>query len=278
MVAHVPALKTPRLQVLLLLHPHRHQALLHQLHHLPILFMETIAGLAGGMLNLLVELSVLMEIQLSAAMANIVLLIFLVLTPPSPSPPSPSPPSPTPPTDDCFCGNGVIGNGKCEDSSLCCSTSGYCGNTCGGGTCGYGYRGNGVCADSSLCCSEYGWCDNTPEHCKCPASPPSPSPPSPTPPTNFSPSHDDSRLIAYVGNWQTCPTLEETDPYTHIVIAFAVTYTWNPTKNQCSSTCNIGSPVPICNNQNNQALVDAWKAAGKKVILSFGGAGKFVDT
>lgn len=79
MVAHVPALKTPRLQVLLLLHPHRHQALLHQLHHLPILFMETIAGLAGGMLNLLVELSVLMEIQLSVAMANIVLLIFLVL-------------------------------------------------------------------------------------------------------------------------------------------------------------------------------------------------------
>merc|ERR1712194_334306 len=34
-----------------------------------------------------------------------------------------------------------------------------------------------------------------------------------------------------------------------------------------------GSPVPICNNQNNQALVDSWRAAGKKVILSFGGAG-----
>jgi len=57
------------------------------------------------------------------------------------------------------------------------------------------------------------------------------------------------------------------------MIAFAVTYTWNPTKNQCSTSCTIGSPVPICNNQNNQALVDAWKAEGKKVILSFGGAG-----
>ena len=83
----------------------------------------------------------------------------------------------------------------------------------------------------------------------------------------------DSRLIAYLGNWQTCPSLEETSKYTHIVIAFAVTYTWNPTKNQCSESCTIGSPVPICNNQNNQALVDSWKAAGKKVILSFGGAG-----
>ena len=83
----------------------------------------------------------------------------------------------------------------------------------------------------------------------------------------------DSRLIAYLGNWQACPTLEETAKYTHIVIAFAVTYTWDPTKNQCSDSCTIGSPVPICNNQNNQALVDSWKAAGKKVILSFGGAG-----
>ena len=83
----------------------------------------------------------------------------------------------------------------------------------------------------------------------------------------------DSRLIAYLGNWQACPTLEETAKYTHIVIAFAVTYTWNPTKNQCSESCTIGSPVPICNNQNNQALVDSWKAAGKQVILSFGGAG-----
>jgi len=57
------------------------------------------------------------------------------------------------------------------------------------------------------------------------------------------------------------------------MIAFAVTYTWDPAKNQCSTSCTIGSPVPICNNQDNQALVDAWKAEGKKVVLSFGGAG-----
>merc|ERR1711862_41436 len=83
----------------------------------------------------------------------------------------------------------------------------------------------------------------------------------------------DSNLIAYLGNWHSCPSLEETSKYTHIVIAFAVTYTWNPSKNQCFESCTIGSPVPICNNQNNQALVDSRREAGKKVILSFGGAG-----
>jgi len=83
----------------------------------------------------------------------------------------------------------------------------------------------------------------------------------------------DSSLIAYLGNWQSCPTLEQTSHYTHIVVAFAVTYTWNPSKNQCSSSCTIGSPVPICQNQVKQDLVDAWREAGKKVILSFGGAG-----
>jgi len=97
------------------------------------------------------------------------------------------------------------------------------------------------------------------------------SPPISTPTPGFA--GPDSSLIAYLGNWQSCPTLEQISHYTHIVIAFAVTYTWNPSKNQCSTSCTIGSPVPICNNQNNQALVDSWRAAGKKVILSFGGAG-----
>merc|ERR1711935_569660 len=83
----------------------------------------------------------------------------------------------------------------------------------------------------------------------------------------------DSSLIAYLGNWQSCPTLEQTSHYTHIIIAFAVTYTWKPSKNQCSSSCTIGSPVPVCSNQVKQDLVDAWREAGKKVILSFGGAG-----
>ena len=83
----------------------------------------------------------------------------------------------------------------------------------------------------------------------------------------------DSRMVAFLGNWQSCPSSEQYDQYTHIVISFAVSYTWNPAKNQCSTSCTIGAPVPICDNRENQELMDIWQAAGKKVILSFGGAG-----
>jgi hypothetical protein len=82
-----------------------------------------------------------------------------------------------------------------------------------------------------------------------------------------------SRMVAFLGNWQSCPSPEQYDQYTHIVISFAVSYTWNAVKNQCSSSCTIGALVPICENEVNQELMDVWHAAGKKVILSFGGAG-----
>eukprot|EP00565_Helicotheca_tamesis_P001321 CAMPEP_0185728828 /NCGR_PEP_ID=MMETSP1171-20130828/4230_1 /TAXON_ID=374046 /ORGANISM="Helicotheca tamensis, Strain CCMP826" /LENGTH=430 /DNA_ID=CAMNT_0028397575 /DNA_START=67 /DNA_END=1359 /DNA_ORIENTATION=- len=84
---------------------------------------------------------------------------------------------------------------------------------------------------------------------------------------------NDNRLVAFLGNWQSCPTTEQLDQYTHIAIAFAVSYSWAPAKNICNTNCDIGSPVPVCNNQVNQNLVDSWRAAGKKVTLSFGGAG-----
>ena len=143
------------------------------------------------------------------------------------------------------------------------------------------------------CCSQYGWCglvdvsapdggaycgtccQNGPCFNVVPT-PPSPTPPTPTAPTgdNYSATHgEDSRLIAYVGNWQACPTASQVDAYSHVVIAFAVSYSWAASKNNCDAQCNIASSVPICNNMNNQALVDTWRAAGKKVILSFGGAG-----
>jgi len=139
-----------------------------------------------------------------------------------------------------------------------------------------------------LCCSEYGWCDNSAAHCgdccqngPCLNNPPSPTPPSPTPPTPTPPTDvikynadhgEDSRMIAYVGNWQTCPTAEQVDSYSHIVIAFSVSYTWSLPWNSCNTQCTIEPTVPICNG-GSQALVDSWRAAGKKVILSFGGAG-----
>merc|ERR1711865_915999 len=78
--------------------------------------------------------------------------------------------------------------------------------------------------------------------------------------------------IAYLGNWQSCPSDEQMAQYTHVVIAFAVSYQWSAGKNICSDTCEIASP-PICKNAARPDLIQKWKAAGKKIILSFGGAG-----
>jgi hypothetical protein len=83
---------------------------------------------------------------------------------------------------------------------------------------------------------------------------------------------EDNRMIAYLGNWQSCPTIDKLAQYSHVVIAFAVSYTWSPSKNICSPTCEISTP-PICNNGPNPNLINQLHQAGKKVILSFGGAG-----
>ncbi|KAJ9463162.1 hypothetical protein DIPPA_30791 [Diplonema papillatum] len=103
-------------------------------------------------------------------------------------------------------------------------------------------------------------------------SPPSP-PVSPLPPSAPSPSsgHDD-RLVAYVGNWQTCPTTAQVSHYTHLMVAFAVTYTWSASGNICNTQCTISNPM-ICENTADKSKIRAWQAAGKKVLLSFGGAG-----
>lgn len=78
--------------------------------------------------------------------------------------------------------------------------------------------------------------------------------------------------MAYLGNWQSCPSNAQLDQYTHIAIGFAVSYTFASPKNQCSETCFIDVP-PICGNQPNPTLVREWKERGIKVLLSFGGAG-----
>merc|ERR1712232_662555 len=80
-------------------------------------------------------------------------------------------------------------------------------------------------------------------------------------------------LVAFVENWKPCPSIEKIKGYTKVIVSFAVSYTWQPNKNQCDSTCTIGSPVPICNNADQPGLVNEWKETGAKVLLSFGGAG-----
>jgi chitinase len=80
-------------------------------------------------------------------------------------------------------------------------------------------------------------------------------------------------MIAYMGNWHNeCPSDEQIAQYSHIVIAFAVSYTWDPVKNICDTTCQISSPS-TCGNQYRPDLIRKWQTMGKKVILSFGGAG-----
>lgn len=79
------------------------------------------------------------------------------------------------------------------------------------------------------------------------------------------------RMVAFAGTWQSCLDSAQIEQYTHVVIAFAVTYTWTETKNICSETCEIFDPL-ICNNSYNATLMDTLRAQGKKVMLSFGGA------
>jgi hypothetical protein len=78
--------------------------------------------------------------------------------------------------------------------------------------------------------------------------------------------------MAYVGNWQTCPSEAQLEQYTHIAIGFAVTYTYAEPKNICSETCVIEAPL-ICENQADPAIISDWKSRGIQVLLSFGGAG-----
>lgn len=83
---------------------------------------------------------------------------------------------------------------------------------------------------------------------------------------------DDHRVVAYVANWQECPTAEQMAQWSHAVIAFAVTYTWTPNGNLCDQACTIGD-VPGCNGKSLAELTADLHAAGVKVLLSFGGAG-----
>jgi hypothetical protein len=83
---------------------------------------------------------------------------------------------------------------------------------------------------------------------------------------------DDHRVVAFVANWEACPTPAQMAHWSHAVIAFAVTYTWTPNGNLCDPNCQIG-PVAGCTGKSLAELVADLHAADVKVLLSFGGAG-----
>ena len=77
----------------------------------------------------------------------------------------------------------------------------------------------------------------------------------------------------YVENWRACPTADQTDGFKTLLISSAVTSDGSPGMNSCNTRCEIGSPVPVCDNQPNALLVSQWQTDGKKVILEFGDGG-----
>lgn len=83
---------------------------------------------------------------------------------------------------------------------------------------------------------------------------------------------DDHRVVAFVANWQDCPTPAQMANWSHAVVAFAVSYTWTPNGNLCDEACTIGE-VSGCNGKSLADLTADLHAAGVKVLLSFGGAG-----
>lgn len=183
---------------------------------------------------------------------------------PTTPPPVPSTPQPIDP----FSGGGGGNYNYCgltwADADASCSRA------CPGGN-------DSECLSGTRCFADAESCPQVPSGTTAaPIPPPAPVTPYPTRSPNNDPAPEiaegDSRLIAYLGNWEPCPTLQQLDSYTHIVVAFAKTYTWTEEGNYCDAECNIDSPVPICSTQTGNEIAN-WKALGKKVILSFGGAG-----
>jgi len=144
--------------------------------------------------------------------------------------------------------------------------------------------GEEIACPTGKCCSQFGYCGITEDFCGecCQNGDCWDALTFPTLRNSTYTAEGDSRLMAYLGNWDECPTPAQIQPYSHIVISFAVTYKWSLAKNICNEQCDIeatlGGALSICGNENRQGLVDAWREQGKKVVLGFGGSGMGVST
>eukprot|EP00163_Fabomonas_tropica_P012469 TRINITY_DN23777_c0_g1_i1.p1 TRINITY_DN23777_c0_g1~~TRINITY_DN23777_c0_g1_i1.p1 ORF type:complete len:568 (-),score=56.54 TRINITY_DN23777_c0_g1_i1:148-1746(-) len=95
--------------------------------------------------------------------------------------------------------------------------------------------------------------------------------PTATPTSGSADNGETHRLVAFVENWKACPSDSQIRRYTHVLVSFAVSYTWAPAKNRCSSTCSVSTP-PVCSG-GGRSTIRRWQGYGVKVLLSFGGAG-----
>ena len=83
---------------------------------------------------------------------------------------------------------------------------------------------------------------------------------------------ESSRLVSFVDAWTSCPTDHQLDAYTHVVWAFAHSYTWAEGGNICDADCSIR--VESCMaSEDLVSQIDRIKTEHRKVLLSFGGAG-----
>ncbi|KAL3772120.1 hypothetical protein ACHAWO_013525, partial [Cyclotella atomus] len=227
-------------------------------------------------------------------------------------PTPPTAPTPTPPTSStCAAVTKTCGANKPCNNGQCCSQWGYCGtgNAYCGTCCQYGCPtspttptvtlpptkqpppptnnppstcpavsaacGPGNPCSGGLCCSEWGYCGSTEAYCgtccqsNCWA--PTPTPPTNPPPTTTTTST--SSASPPTGSPPSTASNEDSRLIAYLVIAFAVSYTWAPDRYLCNTQCNIADVLPTCGNQNRPDLINEWRNKGKKVILSFGGAG-----
>lgn len=119
-----------------------------------------------------------------------------------------------------------------------------------------------------------GWADPSAAPPLTPVPPPVSTPPASTlpPATIPAPQVGKKQLVAFLENWLACPSLDKVRGYDKVIVSFAVSYTWSPGKNQCDQQCAISAPA-TCGNQVRKDLIDQWRQAGTKVLISFGGAG-----
>jgi hypothetical protein len=76
------------------------------------------------------------------------------------------------------------------------------------------------------------------------------------------------RFMAMVNIQEPCPTPQQWNQYTDILLSYTTTLQENGT---CSDSCQINNPLKVCNNQPNNYLLEQWNGAGKRIWLVVGG-------
>jgi hypothetical protein len=134
--------------------------------------------------------------------------------------------------------------------------------------CGWGGINRHLCTTALSCC----WAGDGPTDFNFTYQCYNPGPPATPAPSQMPVGKSFSRVVAFTENWKECPTFEQLVTYTHVVWAFAISYTYAAGGNLCRPDCKI--TVDSCTSNPDLAFqVSNMKAHGISVLLSFGGDG-----